>query len=250
MTRLVVRRWQAWAADRDGRALESPEQWRAWSRHPVPLGNEGQPEVPFLQASVRRRATRLTRLMLRVAFDCTCEEERPTLRSVFASRHGAIHVAVKIVASIARGEAVSPLQFSHSVHNAQAGLFSIATGNREASSSVSARDDTFGHGFLEAVLQLQRTPAAPVLLVVGDEPVPRPLARLVEEPETAYAVALLLARDGEGTRLDFGIDAAHAPRKDPGWQDALEFVRFLACEAPELSLESGRRRWHWRRVEA
>jgi hypothetical protein len=245
---VVVRRFQAWAPDRAGTPLTTPEQWRAWARDPAPLGGEGQPDVAFLPPEVRRRATRLTRLMLQVAFDGSEGCDRAALRTVFASRHGAIHVAVRILASIARGEAVSPLQFSHSVHNAQAGLFSIAAGNRCASSSVAAAEDTFAHGFLEAVLHLERAPDTPVLLVMGDEPLPDNLAHLVDEPATAYAVALLLARDGDGTRLHFGLEGAHAPRKQRAWPDALEFVRFLASDAPELMLESGRRRWTWRRV--
>jgi hypothetical protein len=246
---VVVRRVEAWAPDASGSAIATPDQWRAWARDPAPLGREGQPEVAFLPPEVRRRATRLTRLMLQVAFDCTEGIDRSALRTVFASRHGAIHVAVKILASIARGEAVSPLQFSHSVHNAQAGLFSIAAGNREASSSVAAGDDSFAHGFLEAALHLERAPRAPVLLVMGDEPLPANLAHLVEEPAAVYAVALLLAREGEGTRLRFSLEGDHAPRKQRAWPDALEFVRFLLSDAPELVLESGRRRWTWRRED-
>ena len=203
--------------------------------------------MSFLPTSVRRRATRLTRVMLRVAFDCTEGEDRAAPRSVFASRHGAIHVAVKILASIAKGEIVSPLQFSHSVHNAQAGLLSIATGNHSASSSVAAGEDTFGHGFLEALLHLERSQDTPVLLVVGDEPLPENLSHLVDEPKTTYGLALLLASDGDGVPLEFELSASHAPRKDRDWPDALEFVRFLASDAEELTLESGRRRWHWRR---
>ena len=244
---VVVRGWRAWAPTLEGAPLETPEDWRAWSRAPVALGSEGQPEVRFLPAGVRRRATRLTRLALQVAFDCTEDTDRSQVRTVFASRHGAIHVAVQILASIARKEAVSPLQFSHSVHNAQAGLFSIATGNREASSSIAAERDTFGHGFLESVLLLERAPEQEVLLVIADEPIPANLRHLVQEPETAYAMALLLARDGEGVRLEFGLDASRAPRKEREWPDALEFVRFLASDAAELSLEAGRRRWTWRK---
>jgi hypothetical protein len=243
---VVVRRFEAWAPDRAGTPIATPEQWRAWARDPVPLSGEGQPEVAFLPPEVRRRATRLTRLMLQVAFDCSEGADRAALRTVFASRHGAIHVAVKILASIARGEAVSPLQFSHSVHNAQAGLFSIAAGNRCASSSLAAGEDSFAHGFLEAALHLERDPGTPVLLVVGDEPLPSSLAHLIDEPAAAHAVALLLARGGPGTRLRFGLEGAHAPRKQLAWPDAIEFVRFLASGAPELVLESGRRRWTWR----
>jgi len=247
VTGAVVRRWQAWAPDPQGEPLRDESAWREWAKAPRRLGQDGQPDVPFLPAGVRRRATRLTRVMLSVAFDGTEGEDRTALRTVFASRHGAIHVAVKILESIAKGEVVSPLQFSHSVHNAQAGLFSIATGNRNASSSIAAGDDTFAHGFLEALLHLERSPEQPVLLVVGDEPLPGNLSHLVVEPATTYGLALLLARQGEGLPLEFELSASHAPRKDRDWPDALEFVRFLASDASELTLESGRRRWHWRR---
>jgi hypothetical protein len=244
----VVRRWRAWAPDPQGEPLCEEAAWRDWAKAPRRLGHAGQPDVPFLPAGVRRRATRLTRVMLHVAFDCSEGEDRAGLRTVFASRHGAIHVAVKILASIAKGETVSPLQFSHSVHNAQAGLFSIATGNRNASSSIAAGDDTFAHGFLEALLHLERSPDQCVLLVVGDEPLPGNLAHLVDEPATTYGLALLLARRGEGVPVEVELGASHAPRKDREWPDALEFVRFLASGAGELTLESGRRRWHWRRA--
>lgn len=251
MTRVVVRRFEAWAPRPDGAegALSLLADWQAWARDPAPPGADGQPDVPLLPAGVRRRATRLTRLALRVAFDCSADADRTQLRSVFASRHGSIHVAVKILASIARGEAVSALQFSHSVHNAQAGLFSIAAGDRQASSSVAAAEDTFGHAFLEALLHLERAPEAEVLLVMCDEPLPSNLIHLVEEPETVYGVALRLAREGPGTALEFALEPSHAPPKQRGWPEALEFVRFLAADAPEVVLESGRRRFRWRRVQ-
>ena len=185
--------------------------------------------------------------MLETAFACTNDDERARVRTVFSSRHGAIHVAIKILASIVREESVSPLQFSHSVHNAQAGLFSIAAGNREASSSVAAGTDTFAHGFLEAVLHLERRPEQPVLLVTGDEPIPSNLSHLVDEPEAAYSTALLLARQGEGTGLRFSLDPSRAPKKQREWPDALEFVRFLSSDDTELSLESGRGCWRWER---
>jgi hypothetical protein len=247
VSRVVLRRWQAWAPQDGAAALHAEAEWREWAKAPRRVGTEGQPDVPFLPAGVRRRATRLTRVMLRVAFDCSEGEDRSALRTVFASRHGAIHIAVKILASIAKGELVSPLQFSHSVHNAQAGLLSIATGNRNASSSVAAGEETFGHGFLEALLHLERSPGTPVLLVVGDEPLPDNLSHLIDEPPATYGLALLLANDGDGASLDFELGSNHAPRKQRDWPDALEFVRFLASDADALTLESGRHRWSWRR---
>jgi hypothetical protein len=247
VTRVVLRDWRAWAPRTGGAPLESQADWKAWAQSPFALGCDGAPEVRFLAPPVRRRASRLTRLMLEVAWQCTGDAERARMRTVFASRHGAIHVAVKILAEIARAQPVSPLQFSHSVHNTQAGLFSIAAGNRAASSSVAAETDTFAHGFHDALLHLERAPQDSVLYVIGDEPIPDNLLHLVDEPPTAYAAAFLLAREGEGTPLDFSLDASRAPRKPRDWPDALEFVRFLASGAPELVLETGRRCWRWRR---
>ncbi len=247
MMDVVVRRFSAWGTSQADAVLASHEDWSAWAKAPAPLGHEGKPPVAFLAAAVRRRSSRLTRLMLESAFACTEEGERGSVRTVFSSRHGAIHVAIKILASLARQESVSPLQFSHSVHNAQAGLFSIAAGNREASSSIAAGTDTFAHGFLEAVLHLERRPEQMVLLVTGDEPIPDNLSHLIEEPAAAYATGLLLSRSGRGTALRFSREAGRAPRKQREWPDAIEFIRFLHSDDAELSLESGRGCWRWER---
>ena len=245
---VVLRRFAAWAAGPADTPISTAEDWARWARAPGAIGREGKPDVAFLPPAVRRRATRLTRMMLQVAFDATEDEDRSAMRSVFASRHGAIHVAVRILASIGKEEAVSPLQFSHSVHNAQAGLFSIAAQNRQASSSIAAEEDTFGHGFLEAMLQLERGGSAPVLLVVADEPVPDNLAHLVDEPEGAYALALVLAREGEGRALDFSMAPAEAEGARRAWPDALEFLRFLESDETELTLGHTRRRWCWEKT--
>ena len=94
---------------------------------------------------------------------------------------------------------LSPTRFSHSVHNAQAGLFSIAAGNRQASSSIAAEAETFGCAYLEALTFLERFPEAPVLLVMADVPLAPVFAALVDEPAASYGLALLLASDGPGT---------------------------------------------------
>lgn len=238
--KVALERWSAWSP-----GLEAREDWERWFREPVPLASQGAPEVRFLPPAVRRRSTRLTKMMLHVAFDCCSEQQRSRVRSVFASRHGAIHVAVKILGGMASGQPASPLQFSHSVHNAQAGLYSIASANREASSSLAAEEDTFGHAFLEAMLHFDRSPRQPVLIVIGDEPLPDSLAHLVEEPPGAWAVALLLTPDGPGTTLDFDLVSGACSPKPLDWPEPLEFVRWLSSEEQTLALTSGPRSWTW-----
>jgi len=230
-----VTSWAAWSP-----GLETREAWRRWCASPRPLESEGKPEVAFLPAGVRRRCTRLSKMMLRAAFDCCGEGLRSELRTVFASRHGAIHVAVGIVENIVRGDPVSPMQFSHSVHNAQAGLYSIAGGNRQASSALAGEEDTFPSALVEALLHLERCPDRPVLVVTGDEPLPHTLAHLVDEPRAAYALALLVeaprsdGAPGDALQLELLDEAPPDGRRD--WPQALEFLRWWESGAGELRL--------------
>lgn len=240
----VVRRWAAWSPGR-----ENAEAWRVWAKDPQPLEREGRPEASFLPAMLRRRCSPLTRIMLTTAFDCCAPEERAEARTVFASRHGNINESIDMLERLALRRPLSPLRFSHTVHNAQAGLFSIAVGNRRASSSVAAQEDTFACGFLEALLHLEREPERPVLLVTADVPLYPTFAALVDECVASYGLALLLTARGEGTPVGFG-GASDGPPVSPGsWPDAMEFLRWLLAGEPRLRLGIGRRRWLWERVD-
>jgi hypothetical protein len=241
----TVRRWAAWAP-----RCTTPQDWRAWSDDPGPVGTEGHPDASFLPALLRRRCTPLTRIMLAVAFACCDEAERGAARSVFASRHGSINESLGMLEGLARGERLSPAKFSHTVHNAQAGLFSIAAANREASSSLSAGSDTFGCAYLEALTHLEREPTRPVLLVMGDVPLAPTFAPLVVEPAASYGLALLLTRAGNGPRLDFTVGAsAQIPGDARPWPDTLEFLRWLLGSERALALSGTRCTWTWIRTD-
>jgi hypothetical protein len=228
--RARVLRWSAWAAGRETRA-----DWEAWARAPEPLPADGHPEARFLPPLLRRRCSPLTRIVLTAAFGCLEEGERPRVRTVFASRHGSVNESIELLHDIVRGQKLSPARFSHTVHNAQAGLFCIAAGNRQASSSLAARADTFACGWLEALAHLEREPERPVLYVMGDARLADTFAPLVQEAPGSYAVALLLGREGDGPEVAFGLDAAAvaAPRR---WPDAAEFLRWLLAAEPVLAL--------------
>lgn len=260
--RARVLSWSAWA-----QGLETPQAWEAWARAPAPVPPEGHPEARFLPAMLRRRCTPLTRIVLTAAFGCLGESAAEGLaasappaggtpdavRTVFASRHGSINESIELLHAIVRRERISPAKFSHTVHNAQAGLFCIAAGNREASSSLAARGDTFACGWLEALGHLEREPGRPVLLVTGDVALEPTFAALVDEPPGAYGLALLLAVDAEGgagegapdapapSELAFRIEAE--PVDSRPWPDALEFLRWLLAGADEPELALGRFRW-------
>jgi len=242
--RAAVHSWAAWSP-----GLEDRDAWRAWCDDPKELEREGRPEARFLPAMLRRRCSPLARVMLTAAFDCCGAGDRERVATVFAARHGNINESIELLERLARHQPLSPTRFSHSVHNAQAGLFSIAASNQEASSSIAAQEDTFGTGWIEALTMLAHAPERPVLLVVGDVPLAPTFAALVDEPEASYALALLLdgggAEGGQGVR--FALEQGAPQVRRPRWPDALEFLRWLLSEEPRLALASGPRRWVWER---
>jgi Beta-ketoacyl synthase, N-terminal domain len=232
-----VRGWAAWAP-----GLEEPEAWRRWAKDPAPLEREGVPDAKFLPAMLRRRCTPLTRIMLRAAYDACSEADRAEVRTVFASRHGSINESIELIECVARGLPLSPAKFSHTVHNAQAGLFSIASGNRRASASLAAQDDTHAHGWLEALAHLEREPARPLLLVTGDVPLAPTFAPLVSEPVCSYAVAWLLARDGPGEPLEVAFSGGAKGTAGRRWPEAAELLRFWLSDERSVELHGQRLR--------
>jgi hypothetical protein len=240
-----LRRWAAWSP-----GLEDTESWRRWSDSPGELESEGGADASFLPPLLRRRCGPLARGMLAAVFACSDEDERGSVATVFASRHGNINESIELLERVARRQPLSPTRFSHTVHNAQSGLFSIAAGNRQAASSIAAQEETFGCGWLEALTLLERRPERAVLLVVGDVPLAPDFAQLVDEPPGAYAVALLLECAGDGPPLAFRLEAGTGEPRRRRWPDACEFLRWWHSDEPRLTLAPGRRRWQWEKRPA
>lgn len=238
MNGAVILRTSAWAP-----GIENDDDLRAWFAAPRPLEPEGHPEARFLPAMLRRRCTPLTRIMLTAAYGCCDESELGAVRTVFASRHGSINESIGLLESIAASARVSAATFSHSVHNAQAGLFSIAAENREASSSLAGQEDSFPAGYLEALTHLQRSPDQKVLLVMGDVPLAETFAPLIDEPPASYAVGLLLAASGTGPRVRIELEPSAAEAAAPPWPAAFEMLRWLHGGEPRLVVSTPKRRW-------
>jgi hypothetical protein len=242
VNRVELLRWAAWAP-----GLATQEEWLAWARAPQPPSGGGAPEVRFLPALQRRRCDALSRTMLEVAHACCPEPLLAEVACVFATRYGPLATMVGLLRDLATLSALSPARFTHSVHNAPAGLFSIWARNPQPSSSLAAGAETFACGFLEAVATLHREAGRQVLFVVADELVPEPFGALAERLDGAYAVALLLgAGDGEGS-LQFRLEQARGPAPSSAWPDALEFLRWWIAGEPKLCLTRGPRTWVWTR---
>ncbi len=244
MTRIELTQWAAWAP-----GIVTREDWEAWARAPQPLVGGGAPEVSFMPALHRRRCDALSRAVLAVAHECCPEPLLSSVASVFATRHGPFSTTVALLEDLATGSPLSPARFTHSVHNAPSGLFSIWAKNPWPSSTVAGGAETFACGFLEAVTMLHREAGRPVLLVVADEVVPDPFQALAERLDSTYAVALLLG-DGQGEgsgSLGFRLDRTQATATSSAWPDALEFLRWWLSGERKLCLARGPRAWVWSR---
>jgi hypothetical protein len=241
---VCIRSWSAWAP-----GLETRDAWQQWASDPSVPGADDAPAAKFLPSLLRRRCTPLTRMMLTAAFDCLGEVSSQSVRPVFSSRHGSINESISMLEKVAVEQRLSPAMFAHTVHNAQAALFSIAAENRASSSALCAERESFEAGYIEALVQLSREPAQPVLLVVGDVPLAPGFASLIDEPVSAYAMALLLELGEGDSAIAFEMpqisNAGTAP--DYAWPTALEFLRWLLTGEKQLDLIGSRHGWRWKR---
>lgn len=233
----------AWAP-----GLSTPQAWADWAERPVWISRAGQaePGVAPMPAMLRRRAGFLGKMALEVAYECL--GPRRDVPSVFVSRHGDAERVVGLLGELARGAPLSPTGFGMAVHNAHAGLFSIARADRAQHIALAAGASSVEHAVIEAC-GLLADGAPLVLLVVSDCPLPPPLARFEDCDEQPHAWAWLMAAAGadpislcwSGVAAD---EPAPAPEREPA---GLAILRFQLGRARRLERLADRRRWCWTR---
>ncbi|HYE37031.1 beta-ketoacyl synthase chain length factor [Methylocaldum sp.] len=197
-------------------------------RQPYAGGELPRLNANRLPAAERRRSTAVTRLAIDVAEQALPPDvSAGDVATVFTSSGGEVEIIHRIFEELATAERlISPTQFHNSVHNAASGYWSIATGSRQASTSLSCFDDSFAMGLLETASQafVEHTRA---LLVAYDFPPLQPIFRA--RPLLApFAVSLLLAPEqSEHSLAELTIGFDPADIGDPGrMEDAgLEALR-------------------------
>jgi hypothetical protein len=164
-------------------------RWSVWQDH-KDTDSQRSPNVTFVEPSLRRRLSLLARMSLKVAHDCV--GDTPSVRIVFASRHGDLARTTSMLVDLADEQILSPTTFSMSVLNACAGIYSIARKEHEPSTAVSAGESTLGYGLLEACIQLTSNPDSPVLFIYADEPAPSIYGIESSDVQNPLAIGLLL----------------------------------------------------------
>ncbi|MFP5393277.1 MAG: beta-ketoacyl synthase chain length factor [Gammaproteobacteria bacterium] len=229
----------AWAP-----GLTTHADWQAWAQSPHRIVAGAEPPVAAMAPMLRRRTGMPGKMALEVAYACV--GARTDIPTVFCSRHGEVARAVDLLADLARAEALSPTAFGLAVHNATAGLFSIARHDHANHSALAGGDATVEHGVIEAC-GLLADGHAEVLLVAYDRALPEPLEHFADCDEQPHAWAWLVTAP-EGASLGLAWDAADEVAPDaarpPGMLDVL---RFALSDADCMERVAGSRRWTWTR---
>lgn len=183
-----------------------------------------------------RRMGAGAKLAFRAAEQASEAEAAATIATVFASTAADIAIADRnCIAIHSPAHAVSPTLFHNSVHNAAAGYWSIATGSRAPSTSLSGGDDSFAVALCEAWAMLAMD-ATPVLLVCFEAVGSGMLQDAWRNMHDSLGLALLLSPRPQGalgrlTRPELTANAA-TPMADP----ALETFRHCNAAARGLPL--------------
>lgn len=235
----------AWAP-----GLTTADLWRLWAAAPYPIVAGAEPGVKAMPAMLRRRAGLLGKMALEVAYACL--GGRGDVPTVFCSRHGEVGRALELLSDLARGEALSPTAFGMAVHNASAGLFTIARADRANHIALAAGAATVEHAVIEACgLLADGAPA--VLLVSCDCALPELMAPYADADEQPHAWAWLMTAAGNAD-ADAGTGAdrmALSWSADDGQSAAtpgsLDVLAFQLGGARAMERVAARRRWRWSR---
>lgn len=237
----VIERWAACAP-----GLESPAAWRAWAEKPVLPGSDfpAPPQVAAMPPMLRRRLNILGRTALTAAY--AAQGDAPAMPVITASRHGDLIRSAQLLQSVAASEPVSPTDFSLSVFNAIAGLYSIASHHAlpvaPAATCVACGAESAEVAMTEALAQLAEG-GGPLLVLVYDAPLPEVYRDFAEGPECLFAWAWQVRARRPDEACYWSLRRLPEPVGTApwGWPQALEVLRFTLGR--EASLHTGAWRW-------
>jgi len=159
----------------------------------------------LLPPNENRRSSRTTQIALSAVQQLFNEHpfDSQKVRYVFTSCNGDLTIFHQIATALTMpGRPVSPTKFHNSVHNAPAGYCAIALKAESPSTSITAYEDSFANGLLEAAVQ--SVSAQQDCLFCGyDEVPPEPMFSIVSiEDDFAYSLLLSPEADNAICRLD------------------------------------------------
>ena len=179
--------------------------------------------------------------MLWTAYSALDGEDISALPSVFATQGGESEVTLELLQQLAKNELLSPLKFGLSVHNASAGLFSIASKNKSPSTTIASGNETFACGLCELLTQLVQQTEDEILLVAADEWMPEILRNNYVPRSYHYSLALLISKSTDFHNLEISYSPNARLKAQPPQEELpqpLEFIRWMLSGEDESLLEA------------
>jgi hypothetical protein len=247
--------WCAWAP-----GIETLSDWQEWAKGEREIGEPGKPNLSAFPAMLRRRLSipGKTAVHAALALDDASEplnadnspKQAQDIPAIFCSQYGEVARSSKLLKSLANSEALSPTDFSLSVHNAVAGVYSIGCSQKQNITSISAGPAGFVSAILEAVAILSNSEHHQVLCVIYDSPLPEPYPQSMNECHFPYAIAMLLghAHKEEQVRASL-LGDDERDRSQPEQFPAVGLLRFLADrQTTSIDVETGNALWRYERL--
>lgn len=240
--------------------ISSAPAWQQWIHGDLAAAGSDEPAVKLMPPMLRRRASPAGKLALEAAYavqSTLASDTSPALPVVFASRHGECARSVELLQQLAMQAPLSPTSFSLSVHNAAAGLFSIARQAQGNAIAIAAGASTIEHAVIEAC-GLLADGAQQVLLVASDDRPPDIFSPFLDCHETPFGWAWLMqAADDTGALPAFSLQwhaaasgtdtiADTAALPDSG---GISVLRWFLAQQPDavMKRQADGRHWHWMR---
>ena len=226
----TIRQWSVWPPIQQNEELDRKKESELLSTVPKML---------------RRRLSPLAKIVFCAANQCI--DENTCLPTVFSSTHGELAKSFGMMEMIEAGEEISPTAFSLSVHNAIAGLFSMAHHNNTQSTVVAPGEEGMAPAFIEA-LGLLKEGAEQVLVVLYDEPLVAfyPSAPFRLTAENSCAVAFIITKNGDGIPMQLScFPATGDDGEQPVQVPAL--IQFLLGQQQKMTIKTARHSWCWQK---
>ena len=198
-----------------------------------PAGEElpwrwAKPADDVVPRALKRRMSTLAHMVFRSARETLAEAGEVAAPLLLATANGEVDTMGKLLDDLlGPRDKVSPTRFHNSVHNTAAGYWTIATGRREPTTTITMGDVSFEAALLEAWARLG-SGEQELLVVAGDEAVTA--ARWADPPHCAWDLCgcLLLAREAAVEPVGTLVAVRHALPDGP--EAEAGFVRALRDE--------------------
>lgn len=195
---------------------------------------------------MERRLTALGRMAFEMLNKSSGYLSQKDIPWVVSCRHGDASRMVNLLSSLSKKELISPTDFSMSVHNAIIGAYSIVTKNNKMHTALSAGEQSFEAGLIEA-FALQQEKNETIGYIYYDMNLPSPYEEKVDNhfPETCLSFLL----GGKEIDNKFGLQLSYVAnpkqRIEKNINGALSFIGFLKNDEKRytISIPGGHFLW-------